>query len=150
MKTIVVGLDGTAEADPALERAVTMARAFDSKLIVVVVDEYVPAIPLGTIADAGMASPPVMPEPTWSRDVLIEQTRAFLDGCNLDYEVVSPVGDAGHEISAVADEHQADLIIVLAANAGFFERWFLGSVSDNVVRTAHRDVLLVADTRPKI
>ena len=144
MKKIVVGLGGSANVDSTLERAATMADAFGSRLIVVAVQEIVTAIPLGTIADAGMASPSV-PEETWSRELLIDEARRFLDARCLDYEIVSPVGDAGHEISAVADECDADLIIVPAASRGFLERWLIGSVSDNVVRTAHRDVLLVAD-----
>ena len=59
---------------------------------------------------------------TQSRELLIEHTRKLLDARNLNYEIVSPVGDAGHKISAVADEHRADLIVVPAANASFLER----------------------------
>ena len=143
MKTIVLGLDGVSEADRTLERAATITEAFDSKLIVVVV-EPIPAIPLAGITDSAMASAAI-PEQSWSRELLIEQARSSLGARDLDYEIVSPAGDAGAEIIAVADEVQADLIVVRSANAGFFERWFLGSVSDSVVRSAHRDVLLVAD-----
>lgn len=144
MKSIVVGLECLANVDRALQRAAMLAETFDSKLIVVVAEEIVTTIPLSTIADAEMASP--APEQTRSRQQLIEHTRKLLDARNLNYEIVFPVGDAGHKISAVADEHQADLIVVPAANASFFERWFMRSVSDSVVRSAHRDVLLVADT----
>ena len=67
-----------------------------------------------------MASPTI-PEQTRSRELLIEHTRKLLDARNFNYEIVSPVGDAGHKISAVADENQTDLIVVPAANASFLE-----------------------------
>ena len=145
MKTIVLGLDGVTDSVRALERATALAEAFDSKLIVVVAEPVAPLVPLTTLEDSALAAPVVMPEQTWSRELVIEEARGFLDARKLGYEIVSPIGEAGPEIVAVADEHQAELIVVPAAHAGFFERWFVGTISDSVVRSAHRDVLLVAD-----
>src|SRR4051794_14757942 len=76
MKTIVLGLDGVSEADRALERAATIAEAFRSTLIVVVV-EPIPAVPLAGITDTAIASAAI-PEQTWSRELLIEQARSSL------------------------------------------------------------------------
>lgn len=146
MRTIILGLDGTTRSDRALERAAAIAEVFASKLIIVLVDEISATAALSTIPDAAMF-PAAVPEQAWSRELQIEQARSLLDARSIPFEVLSPVGEAGSEIVAVADEYDADLIVVRAAGGGFLERWLLGSITDSIVRSAHRDVLLVADDR---
>lgn len=144
MKTIVLGYDGSDDADLALERAVSVARAFGSKLVVAVVEGIDPALmaPLGM----GMPAPVLMAEPVeggWARESQIEQARTQLDASGVPYEIVSPIGSVAAELVDVADEHRADLIVVGTHEPGLLERLFMGSVSGDVVRTANCDVLVV-------
>ena len=56
------------------------------------------------------------------------------------------VGDAGRRIVAVADELDADIIVMSThAHVGVM-RGLLGSVAGSVIRDAHRPVLLIHPT----
>ena len=148
MKTIVVGYDGSEDADLALERAVTVAGAFGGKLVVAVVEGIDPALvaPLGM----GMPAPVLMAEPLegdWARESQIERARTRLDASGVPYQIVSPIGSVAAELVEVAGEHRADLIVVGTHEPGLLERLFMGSVSGDVVRTANCDVLVVHPRR---
>jgi nucleotide-binding universal stress UspA family protein len=53
------------------------------------------------------------------------------------------VGAAANEIVDVAEERDADLIVVGTHEPGFLDRLLAGSVSQGVARRAHCDVLIV-------
>jgi nucleotide-binding universal stress UspA family protein len=52
-------------------------------------------------------------------------------------------GDAGEAIVAAADSEKADLIVVGSHGRSGVSRFFIGSVSDHVVRHAHCPVMVV-------
>jgi nucleotide-binding universal stress UspA family protein len=62
-------------------------------------------------------------------------------GRNVDFAGVA--GEPAEELIAAADEREADLIIVGTHEPGFLERILGGSVSADVARRAHCDVLIV-------
>ena len=151
MKTILVGYDGTRSAERALERAAELARAFDSKVVVVSV-----ATPPAAIATPGaFGLMPYAPYPTeqelvgtsQSDEAFWEEHRqrveALLASRGLAAEFAGVVGIPDEQIVEVAEQEQADLIVVGTREPGFLERLFSGSVSQNVARRAHRDVLVV-------
>ena len=147
MKTIVLGYDGSEGAELALERAVALAKAFDSKLVVTVVEQIGPS----SLAPVGVGEMPLaVTEPlagAWERDSQIERARALLDGRGMPYVIVSPIGSAAAAIVDVADEHDADLIVVGTHEPGLLERLFAGSVSGSIARMANCDVLVVHPKR---
>ena len=149
MKTIVVGYDGSEGAELALERAVAVAKVFGSRLVVAVVEQISPAV----VAPVEMGAIPVMAtEPldgAWARESQIEQARALLETRDVQYEIVSPIGNVAAELVDVADEHEADLIVVGTNEPSLLERLFMGSVSGSVARTANCDVLVVHQKRPE-
>jgi nucleotide-binding universal stress UspA family protein len=59
-------------------------------------------------------------------------------------------GDVAQRITAAADRHDVDLIVVGAHTKGFLRRLVDPSIADRVVHAAHRPVLVVAalDTDP--
>lgn len=154
MKTIVVGYDGSAEADLALERAAELAQAFSARLVVATVREpYLSAMavaPMGGVVAAplgleamGMVEDETLPpgQSEWERR--LAGVRERLAGEGLEAVTTAAIGRPIDELVEVADEHGADLIVVGTHEPGLMERIFAGSVSQAVARRAHCDVLVV-------
>lgn len=72
-----------------------------------------------------------------------EQTRAVFGVSGMAAEVRIGEGDARDEIMRVADEWDADLVVVGSRGVGRVEAFFLGTVSLAVVRHCARPVLVV-------
>jgi nucleotide-binding universal stress UspA family protein len=147
VKTILAGYDGTRAAEHALSRVAELARAFDSKVIVVSVAAPKPLMAPGAF---GLTPYPYLQEDESSRridETLLRQHRervqAFFTGLDVPVEFAGVVGEPAEQIVALADEHDADLIVVGTREPGFVERLLAGSVSQRVARRAHRDVLIV-------
>ena len=148
MKTIVVGYDGSGSADRALARAAEIAGAFSAKLVVVSVAElpaYVPPYAAGP--ETGLTAMP-LEEPVLA-DIqpeevvggVLDQAKGRLGGIDADYE--ARTGAADEALIEVADERKADLIVVGTREPGFLARLFEGSVSRDLAKRAHCDVLIV-------
>jgi nucleotide-binding universal stress UspA family protein len=146
-RTIVVGYDGTCSAEQALMHAFEVARAFDSR--VVIADVAAPQSLQGTPGGFGYApyyaltggSDPRMDE------ALRQQHRASIDSLfarsGVPHEFVGLFGEQVAAIVEVAEQEDADLIVVGRCEPGFLARMFDGNISQGVSRRAHRDVLVV-------
>jgi nucleotide-binding universal stress UspA family protein len=135
MKTIVVGFDDTEPAQRALSRAVELAQAFDSKLIVTSVApvEYYVARSAG----------PLQPgeDVAEHRDQLAHARTLIGEGLEADF--IPATGEPADTIVELAEERSADLIVVGTREPGILERLLGQSVSESVAHQAHRDVLIV-------
>lgn len=136
MKTIVVAYDETEPAKRALARAADLTKTFGAKLVVTSVAPVGAAGPRG-----GGPIDPVHP-PEHHREEL-EHARVFLSDRGIDADFQIGVGDAADVIVALAEERDADLIVVGTREPGLIDRLFKGSVSAAVSRHAHCDVLIV-------
>jgi len=124
MKTIVVGYDESDPSERALLRAAELARFYDAKLIVTSV------VPVLIKAGGG-------PEP---EPIEIQQRVRELD---VEAELVEAIGDPADAIVEVAEQRVADLIVVGTREPSLIERELGHSVSEQVQRRAHCDVLIV-------
>ena len=125
-RKIVVAFD-----DPAsrtLARAADLAEALGSELIVTNVAAVDPD-------EAGE-------EARYGRERL-DQARSYLEKRGLAAEFVALTGQPSEAIVALAEEREADLIVVGMRKKGFFERLVEGSVAQDVMRRATSDVLAV-------
>jgi nucleotide-binding universal stress UspA family protein len=147
IETIVVGFDGSDAAKRALARAADLAEALGASLVITSVavvpvpvpgaDATLPApSPAERFADAGVA------EFDLARDHL-DEARTALEERGVDAEYVSETGAPAERIVALAEARDAELIVVGTHEPGFVERLLQGSVSQDVSRSAHRDVLIV-------
>jgi nucleotide-binding universal stress UspA family protein len=135
MKTIVLGYDESPEAARALERCAELAKALDARVIAT---SIAPALqPLGR----GMGPYDPTDLPDQHRELARAAATALVEH-GIASEAVSGLGQAGDAIVALADEHEADLIVVGMSHHAHVARVF-GGVSDDVARNAHCDVLLV-------
>jgi nucleotide-binding universal stress UspA family protein len=136
MSTIVVGYDQTPGSQTALERAATLAKALGSKLVVTSVTPV--------MMSAGRSGGPIDPtDPPEKHAQELEAARTYLEGQGIsDADYQPAVGEPADAIVQLADERQADMIVV-GHEHGVVHRWFGASVSDAVSHHAHCDVLIV-------
>jgi nucleotide-binding universal stress UspA family protein len=135
MKTIVLGYDDSESSKRALTRVAELADVFDA--YVVAVSAARPLVP----AAHGMGPVDPVDPPELHREQL-EHAKEVLDELDIpaDYEV--GLGDPAKVILAAAEKAHADLIVVGTEEPGSISRLLGLSVSENVQRHAHCDVLV--------
>jgi nucleotide-binding universal stress UspA family protein len=149
VRTILAGYDGTLSAERALRRAAQLAGAFGSKVVVVSVASPRPVATLGAFGlvpyysygTEGIGEVPHADEMLWQQHR--EHVQSFFADAEIAVEFAGAVGYPAEEIVELAEQEQADLIVVGTREPGFVERLLRGSVSQGVARRAHCDVLIV-------
>ena len=136
MKTIVVGFDETEASQRALNRAAELAEAFGAKLIVT----SVAPVMVGVARGIGAVDPTDTPD---DRREQLDHARAQLQGRNVEAEFQPAVGEPADTIVQLAEERNADMIVVGTREPNVLERLFGQSVSQSVARQTHCDVLIV-------
>jgi nucleotide-binding universal stress UspA family protein len=148
VKTILAGYDGTRSAERALTRVSELAKAFGSKVVVVSVAAPEPLPVAGAFGLMPYYYPRTSEEPAMRADEALwqqhrERVQRFFAGAGITVEFAGAIGQPAEEIIDLAEQQQADLIVVGTREPGFVERLFAGSVSQDVARRAHCDVLIV-------
>ena len=154
MRTILVGYDASDAAERVLDRAAELAEALSARLVVVSVSTApLPAtapflepggpmlVPRG--APLAGSDPESDPDPRELAQGLLEQAHARLAARGLDADYVAEVGSPAERLLAVADERDAELIVVGSGEHGLLERLVTQPVEEAVARRARRDVLIV-------
>jgi nucleotide-binding universal stress UspA family protein len=144
-KAIVCGVDGSSDSEAALIVAAGLANRLDARLVLANVVEFVPS-PYAAVSAMGR---PAVGAPL--DDMVSEQLRAgeLLLGEmaerasveSAETRVVS--GFAAERLADLADEEQAELIVVGSRGRGAFKAAFLGSVSTSLIGVARCPVLVV-------
>ena len=132
---IVVGTDGTENAERAVDRAGALARAFGETVHVVSAysDDRTPLVGAGRQSDRAHAQ----------QHVDRAQERLAKQGVESEAHLSNQ--EAGRALVAIADEQRAQMIVV--GNRGMTgARRVLGSVPNHVAHHAHCDVVIVHTT----
>ncbi len=144
-RSIVCGVDGSPDAQAALAIAREFAERLGSRLILAHVAEpaYVPyagAYPFG-----GTTGPMATAKETESEEEasarLLE--RAAIDAGLADAETRVAIGHPAERLAELADQEDAELIVVGSRGRGALKSAFLGSVSYSLVGIAGCPVLIV-------
>jgi nucleotide-binding universal stress UspA family protein len=160
MDTIIVGYDGSEQAERAGVRAAELAQALRARLVVVsVASPRSPTMPLAEVGAAEVPIPaapgpigtgvplPVPEEPQPRPEELaqhqLSRARRSLAGRDVDVQYVAEVGDTAERLLAVAEERDADLVVVGSREHGFLEHLLGRPVDEMVAKHAGCDVLLV-------
>jgi nucleotide-binding universal stress UspA family protein len=134
MKTIVLGYHDSESARRALERTAELARAFGAKVVVTSVAPV--------LVGRGVGPGDTLGEPDAHRQELADAA-AYLAERGVQSESELALGYPASHIVELAEQRNADLIVVGTHEPGFLERLLEPSVSDAVERRAHCDVLIV-------
>jgi nucleotide-binding universal stress UspA family protein len=122
---ILLAYNDTDASNRALERAAQLARLYEAKLVVT------------SVAPVAVGSAPDMsPGPE------LQKAGALLREHGAEAELVEAVGDIASAIVAAAELHGAGLIVLGTREPSQVERMLGHSVSEQVQRMAHCDVLI--------
>ena len=140
-KTILLTTDFSETSLHAFASATLLAEKFDSKVLLVYVDEdRLPpfAGELGTVR-VGDILDMHRKRATQELDKLAE-TRL---GGRVDYETIVVPGVPHREVVRIAEEREVDLIVIATHGRGFISHALFGSTTERVVRRASCPVLTV-------
>jgi nucleotide-binding universal stress UspA family protein len=136
MSTIVVGYDQTPGSQRALERAAMLAKALGSKLVVTSVAPLMVSIG----RTAGPIDSTDTPE---MHKKELDAAREYLEGQGIEADYQRAIGEPADAIVQLADQVDADMIVVGTREPNLIQRLTGQSVSESVSHHAHRDVLIV-------
>jgi nucleotide-binding universal stress UspA family protein len=137
---IVVGVDGSPGSDAALEWAISEAGSAGAEIIAVHVVEPI-------IASAAVPTPLALPlgDPgsPHGRTLLAEACHDRLITSGVAHRILAVRGHPATEILRLADDEQADLIVVGNGLNSTMTEIFLGSVAHELTHHARRPLVIV-------
>ena len=145
-RSIVVGTDGSDTATQAVRQAIGLARAVGAKLELV--SAYEP-VPEQRLAEERRNAPTDMQWAVGPRedvDATLEAAAAIAREEGVEVDVCPRQGDPADAILDVAEEHDADLIVVGNKGMTGAKRFLLGSVPNKVSHHAPCSVLIIRTT----
>lgn len=137
----------------ALDHALTVARGYHASVTALHVVSPAPVVaPIPYYFGAEIAPPLVLPPIDRAR--VVSELERFVEteqlpGVRIETLVIE-ASDAYREILGQADRLHADLIVLGTHGRSGFERLFLGSVTEKVLRTTHIPVMTVPPKAPDV
>ncbi len=144
--SIVVGTDGSSTASEAVRQATELARAVGAK--VYLVSAYEP-VPEGRLRDEREQVPDDlqwMVNPREDVENTLKEGAMSLEGQGVEVETLAREGDPADSILDVAEEKNADLIVVGNKGMTGAKRFLLGSVPNKVSHHAPCSVMIIRTT----
>jgi nucleotide-binding universal stress UspA family protein len=136
MSTIVVGYDETPGSQRALERAATLARVLEAKLVVTSVAPLMISI--------GRSGGPIDPTDTPEMHAKeLDVAREYLEAQGIEADYQRAIGEPADAIVQLAEDRGAEMIVVGSREPNLIQRLTGQSVSESVSHHAHCDVLIV-------
>ena len=145
-RSIVVGTDGSDTAQKAVDEAVDLAKALGAKLWLVSAYEPVPKARLREEARQTPADLQWMVNPREEVDSTLSDAADVVRGAGVEVETFAREGDPADAILDVAEERDADLIVVGNKGMTGARRFLLGSVPNKVSHHAPCNVMIVRTT----
>ncbi len=145
-QTILIPTDGSEAAEEAVDHAVELARRFDATLhILYVVDTSAVDLSMGTeqvqrIKEGRLGEMKELKERISSAMARVEE-KAKAAGVETVSE--TEAGRPHKQIATYADEQDIDLVVMSSHGRSGVQRLLLGSVTERVLRTLKRPVLVV-------
>jgi nucleotide-binding universal stress UspA family protein len=144
--TIVVGTDGSETAAEAVRQATELAKAHGAKLHLV--SAYEP-VPESRLRREGQQAPKdVEPALNPREDVnaTLEEAEQKVQDAGVDVKTHPREGEPADAILDVAEEHNADLVVVGNKGMTGARRFLLGSVPNKVSHHSSSSVMIVRTT----
>ena len=144
--SIVVGTDGSSTAGEAVRQATELAKSVKAK--VHLVSAYEP-VPEGRLRDERVQVPDDMQwmiNPREDVDATLKQAAEAIQGDGVDVQTHRARGRPADAILDVAEEENADLIVVGNKGMTGAKRFLLGSVPNKVSHHAPCSVMIIRTT----
>jgi nucleotide-binding universal stress UspA family protein len=142
IKRILVATDFTDASDRALDYALELARKLDASIVLMHSYEIpVVGFPDGVL----IATPNVAGQLRTAAQEGLRATVARHAAAGVRVDTVLREGAATREVNALAEELDADLIVLGTHGRKGIAHAILGSVAEQIVRTARRPVLTIHD-----
>lgn len=144
-RSIVCGVDGSPDSQTAIGVAARLAERLAARLVLahVVEAELLPYAGIGRAG--GVALPPMIPllreEQEEAGARLLERIAVAVGLGDVEQRIA--LGHPAERLADLADDEQAELIVVGSRGSGRFKAAFLGSVSNSLVGVARCPVLIV-------
>jgi nucleotide-binding universal stress UspA family protein len=143
LETIIVGYDHTDPSQRALERAGDIAKAFDATVIVTSVAPLLHSSP-----KSAQLGPPGAHDSLSHHEEELKHAKQYLDDHGVNkVDLVPAIGEPASAIVQLAEERDADLVVIGTREVGVISRVLGQSVSQEIARRIHRDVLIVHPAR---
>lgn len=142
-KAIVCGIDGSPDSQTALGYAAELARRLEARLVLAHVVEHVPA-PYAAVGPAAGAMPPffeTMIEREAEGTQMLGEMAEATGVVDAERRVVT--GFPAERLADLADDEDAELIVVGSRGRGPLRSALLGSVSTSLIGLARCPVLVV-------
>jgi nucleotide-binding universal stress UspA family protein len=140
LRRILVPTDFTETSDHALDWALELAKRLGATVTVLHTYE----IPIVGFPDGAIiATPEIAGRISEASKAALEATMAKIQGRGVPVDSVLREGVPWEEINAVADAMDADLVVIGTHGRRGLTRALLGSVAENVVRTAKHPVVTI-------
>lgn len=151
-KQIVVGTDGSAGANMAVDTAIELARLTGATLHVVHAHKVTTAFQLGAAAEVGIAAEAIIE----SNDAIHAEAQRICDqavaragGVGVHAEAHCVSGDAAEALLEVAQAAQCDLLVVGNRGMTGVRRFVLGSVPNKLSHHSPASLLIVDTTETR-
>jgi nucleotide-binding universal stress UspA family protein len=144
--SIVVGTDGSSTAGEAVRQATELAKSLKARIHLV--SAYEP-IPEGRLRDERQQVPDDlqwMVNPREDVDVTLKEAGERIQQDGVEVEIYAREGDPADAILDVAEEKDADLIVVGNKGMTGAKRFLLGSVPNKVSHHAPCSVMIIRTT----
>jgi nucleotide-binding universal stress UspA family protein len=145
-ESIVVGTDGSDTAKQAVSQAIELAKKVDARLDLVSAYEPVSDQRLRTEAHQVPADLQWMVNPREDVEATLSEAADEVREAGVEVETYARQGDPADAILDVAEERNADLIIVGNKGMTGAKRFLLGSVPNKVSHHAPCSVLIIRTT----
>jgi nucleotide-binding universal stress UspA family protein len=145
-RSIVVGTDGSDTARKAVDEAIDLAKSVGASLHLVSAYEPVPQSRLRDEARQAPADLQWMINPREDVDATLSAAAEIVREAGVDVETFAREGDPADAILDVAEERDADLIVVGNKGMTGARRFLLGSVPNKVSHHAPCSVLIIRTT----
>lgn len=136
MKKLLVPVDGSKSSDKAVNYACSIAKKFDSKIVLLCV--VPPPIILGV--EAGIIDYRPLEE---SGHNVLKNTIKIVESFGLEASNRLETGQVADTIINIAKEESTDLIVIGSRGLSGAKRFLLGSISNSVSHHAECPVLIV-------
>ena len=127
--TIIVPTDGSKYAEKAEDVAISMAKNFQGKLVVVhIIDEKL-IYPFEVLEEEGKE--------------ILEKARIKGEDQGVEVDTVLIVGNPAHDMAKIVDKTDADLVVIASHGKTGLQKLLMGSVAESTLKTVKIPIMLV-------